>query len=249
MALIGAGLTAAMPANADPPSPGTVLRGSPDSLGGIIVQENSPFDLRRRTPPVQVQIYKLRRAKLRRSLSEFSMSAGATLALQVYEQALATGSTNFSVTRRRPSRLSVERGNQSRLLVGKRNPALFTRRFRSRSLRMGMAIGLSLAQVELRRREEAARLAAEQEAAESVREVRNPRTLTRRQIDAGRADPAMVTEIQRALQRFGYEGVRAGRGLTTQTVGAISTYQADNQLLVDGVPSAALLEHMLAQEG
>ena len=59
----------------------------------------------------------------------------------------------------------------------------------------------------------------------------------------------MVADIQRTLQRLGYEGVRAGRGLTTQTVGAISTYQTDNQLLVDGVPSAALLEHMLAQEG
>jgi hypothetical protein len=57
---------------------------------------------------------------------------------------------------------------------------------------------------------------------------------------------AMVADIQTELVRHGYLTAQADGMIGPQTRTAISEYQRDQGLLVDGQPSAALLEHMRA---
>jgi peptidoglycan hydrolase-like protein with peptidoglycan-binding domain len=55
---------------------------------------------------------------------------------------------------------------------------------------------------------------------------------------------AMVADIQTELVRHGYLTAQADGVMGPQTRTAITEYQRDQGLLVDGQPSAALLEHM-----
>ena len=55
---------------------------------------------------------------------------------------------------------------------------------------------------------------------------------------------AMIADIQTELVRHGYLTGGADGSMGPKTATAIQEYQRDQGLLVDGTPSAALLEHM-----
>jgi peptidoglycan hydrolase-like protein with peptidoglycan-binding domain len=58
-----------------------------------------------------------------------------------------------------------------------------------------------------------------------------------------------VLDIQRALNRLGYDAGPADGRMGARTRGAIEAYQRDQGLLISGEPSAALLRHMRERAG
>ncbi len=62
-------------------------------------------------------------------------------------------------------------------------------------------------------------------------------------------DPNLVTEVQKSLVRLGIDPGDIDGTLSPATVNAIKLYQAKKKLLEDGVPSQALLKHMLMNGG
>lgn len=63
------------------------------------------------------------------------------------------------------------------------------------------------------------------------------------------SEPALVKDIQGALARQGFDPGPADGRVGPRTRAAISDYQRQHKLLVDGRPSAELLQHLQSEAG